>query len=542
MRRSAFKGFSLIEVELAAVIGGLLLIGFIQVDGEIRRSLRLIHHEAMLEVVYRDLQADLAHAVPAALAAATDGYDGEATPIGIAPNRLTLRHATEEGSDFVLEFRPPGASGLPAGRLRASEDAGASFEPLVSLGAREMLAAVGLHYGGWDTPDVPPSETRPFTLDPRVRYRLLRLNTTLDRPDGEMVPGYVQAAWAPRVVDWDWYPQSWAGASVPEPDTGILHPIAVHRSGLPAVGESFSLFAIGPGGGHLGWLSWDGDPATETLRDNLATPSSNFYTNPDDPTGNDHELTYGSWIPATPGRHAGAEDALRALVGREITVAVWETSRGNGSQSAIQVTGFARIRIDQATMPVPTGTFLGLTDDQGRLLPSAAPEATPSPAPTATPTPAPTPSAAPLLDPVVSIALNAPLTVTPNTDLGWLHAGADFAWVAWSGDTSLAALREGLAVPGTASWYMNPDDPFDRTLAAGKPVIGFSAVENGDALAPQLAALVGHDVVVPIFDQVTGDHLHIAGFGRLTLMDYQTQNLKLRAYFRYRSDPEGNPL
>jgi hypothetical protein len=45
-------------------------------------------------------------------------------------------------------------------------------------------------------------------------------------------------------------------------------------------------------------------------------------------------------------------------------------------------------------------------------------------------------------------------------------------WLSWTGDTSDSALVASLTPPGTSATYVNPADPTDHVLAAGKSVAG----------------------------------------------------------------------
>lgn len=545
MRRSGCKrgrpAYSLLEVELAALCGAMLLIAFIGVDREVRRTLSALYHEVFLETVYRDLQADLARQLPAALSRATDGYDYASLPVRPDGNTLTLSDGAAPA--FALRFAPP-TPGVVAldGQLLYSPDGGANWQPMVAIGSHDTLAAVRFSYAGWGEEPSPP-EGR-FGLSDRVRYDLVGVKTTLQRADA--VPYVQQAFWAPRSVDWRWRHHSRAGAPVPPPGQGIFYPLAFHRSALgddPT--QPFELFAVGPGKGNIGWLTWNGDASTPALEVNLAGPSSHGYTNPLDPYGTDHDLAIGSWIPSTPGHHQGIQAPLQALVGQEINVVAWEVSRGQGANTSVQAAAFARIRLVSAEVPTVTARFVGWVDDQGRLLPEQgalpsppAPEPSVTPAPSAAPSPAPSTAASPaplplLPDRVVPIALNQPIALISGQPLGWLYAGADFAWLTWSGAKDDATLQRNLTLPGAAS----VDD-----LAVGRTVVGFSALTEPSLLTGQLDALLGVAVVAPLFDQVDGDRFRVSGFGLVRIDAYDATRLKLKVYYIGPCDAYGQLL
>jgi hypothetical protein len=75
------------------------------------------------------------------------------------------------------------------------------------------------------------------------------------------------------------------------------------------------------------------------------------YVNPNAP--NDHRLSVGDWVYGRPGvaNSKGVRDALDALKPLTITVPVWDTATGQGSNTRYHGVGFARIRITDYRLP-----------------------------------------------------------------------------------------------------------------------------------------------------------------------------------------------
>lgn len=535
-------GFTLLEVAIASVIGAMVIGSFIVVDGEVRRSYATIRRELILESIYRDLASDQEATVFPALCRAAQRRAWAGAPIQPAAGQIIFQGDPTPTADTVVRFLAP-----PDGaRLDASHDGGSTWRRWIAIGDRTLLRDSRFHYAGWvDAADVPPPNSRPYALDERVRYDLVRIHHHLGGPEG--IPFYAQAAWAPRATDWRWAAASRAGIPIPPPTTGIFAPIAVWRGTLPgAAGTPFDLFDRGQGSGGIGWLSWNGAPDTDTLAQNLAEPRSNAYTNPDDASGTDHLVTQGSWIPATPGHHTGVQPTFDGLLGREIRVVVWERSRGRGANTDIQAVGFVRLRVDTTAIPDARATFLSWTDDQGRDLPEPewpagpAPTAAPSApvaTPTATATPAPSPS--PGL-PLMPIALNLPAGTPPGTSLGWCREHVDFAWLSWSGATGAGVLATSLTWPGDVATYVAPGNAADRVLDVGDEIAGAAATVDA-SVSDRVEALEGATFVVPVYDQVTDQRYRTSGFARVTLEREEVTGGRMRLTFLGSCTADGTP-
>lgn len=147
-----------------------------------------------------------------------------------------------------------------------------------------------------------------------------------------------------------------------------LMPIALSAQTLAGVEPGTVLTNIWNGSqpGNFGWLSWTGDSGEPTLYESFLVPGdSNTYINPDD--ADDHEINTGDWITGKPGISNGkhVRAALDALIGVEIVVPIWEEVRGQGSNAAYRVSGFAIVQILSYHLPSQnriTARFVGYAD------------------------------------------------------------------------------------------------------------------------------------------------------------------------------------
>src|SRR5581483_8226364 len=69
------------------------------------------------------------------------------------------------------------------------------------------------------------------------------------------------------------------------------------------------------------------------------------YINPDQP--NDHKLNVGDWVQSKPGvsNSKNVRNALDVLQNLDITVPVWDQSRGSGANAAYHIVAFAQVRL-----------------------------------------------------------------------------------------------------------------------------------------------------------------------------------------------------
>lgn len=378
MRRSDFKpaarrGFTLVEVALAAVVGSMLLVSLIYTSRELSRAVAAVYNEAILQTVFRDLQNDLDSNIFTGLDGATDDntYTGNSSPFQFAANALTIQNMGGAAKNFRMRFSPgnPLASD-PGGRLEWSENNGTTWKPMMSLGSRNLLENVVFNYSTFNatTAFTPPAGAAAFTLDSRVTNNLFKIDAVLNKR--EMVPFLMQAAYAPRATSWKWVTYSKQGITPPPGNNGgNFYPMALKRSEID-YSAPFNIFT-GAGSGHFGWLTWDGTQSQTTLAESLADPNSHQYINPDDP--DDRAVSLFDWINGKVGvvNSNAVRDALSDLVGKEIDVIAWDNNIGSGSNTYIQAAAFAKVKITAFDLPSKTITavFMGWVDEEGNLLP-----------------------------------------------------------------------------------------------------------------------------------------------------------------------------
>jgi hypothetical protein len=104
--------------------------------------------------------------------------------------------------------------------------------------------------------------------------------------------------------------------------------------------------------GQRGWLTWTGAVGEPVLAASLTLPGdSDTYVNPNDIR--DHLVSVGDWVRGRPGvvNSRAVRDALEALIGHEIVVPLWDTTRGQGANATYNVIGFARFLITDYQLP-----------------------------------------------------------------------------------------------------------------------------------------------------------------------------------------------
>ncbi len=146
-----------------------------------------------------------------------------------------------------------------------------------------------------------------------------------------------------------------------------FYPIALSAQQLSnaAPGTVLNDIYNGSAPGNFGWMSWGGSPSEPALVASLTAPgNSSTYVNPDNRA--DHQISIGDWVSAKPGlsNSKGVRDALDALKSVDITVPVWDLTRGSGDHAAYRVANFARMRLLSYQLPGQnriSARFLGLT-------------------------------------------------------------------------------------------------------------------------------------------------------------------------------------
>jgi RHS repeat-associated protein len=108
-----------------------------------------------------------------------------------------------------------------------------------------------------------------------------------------------------------------------------------------------------------------------------------------------------------------------------------------------------------------------------------------------------------------------------------LNGGApgNFGWLSWNGSPSTPTLIRSLTSPGDSETYVNPRDTADRQLSEGDWVSGKPGVSNSKQVRQALDALLGVEIIVPLWDQMQGQGdeaaYRVAGFARVQLLDYR---------------------
>lgn len=133
-----------------------------------------------------------------------------------------------------------------------------------------------------------------------------------------------------------------------------LYPIALPAGNLQGMASGSELRDIfnGDQPGNFGWLTWAGSPSVPSLVKSLTLPGdSHSYVNSYDL--NDHELSVGDWARGKPGvsNSKKVRDALDALKLFDITVPVWDETRGEGNNTEYRISGFAVVRILDYRLP-----------------------------------------------------------------------------------------------------------------------------------------------------------------------------------------------
>ncbi len=105
-------------------------------------------------------------------------------------------------------------------------------------------------------------------------------------------------------------------------------------------------------------------------------------------------------------------------------------------------------------------------------------------------------------------------------------AGAgNFGWLTWDGSNSVNALAASLTPPGNDGDYVNPNNPNDHAISIGDWIEGRPGVGNAKKVRDALDSLIGLEIVVPVWSEVTGSGSNseylVSGFARVKLVDYR---------------------
>lgn len=500
------RGFTLIEVLLATVIGASVLASLAYTSREMSRAVEAVHNEAMLQTVVRELQVNLETDMPVALSSYVNDYgnsppemevttasmgavarrplrfkdmtadfgrplearlqimpapgngngngNGNATPTpaptatptplktatptpvptatpyatptpvtSTAPSPTAAPTAAPTATpaatptpiseedlpplktdnpvnvqvgigNFVLRFEKPLASTTDQdGSLQWTTDG--ELRNGIEIGSRGMMNHVNFAYGEHNPP-VPNIDSQlSYVVSDEVQEYLLRMTSTFGK--GDMVPFFLQSAWAPRATTWSWHDDAKPtldpaedsdGDGTPngtdmfpwdptkqEDDTMIpegLMPMLVNQAQLGAaeVGDSINTFdgaanypeLYGNVAEQKGWTSWSGDGSAQYLKDVIQNPENGQYVNPNGT--DDHTLSFGDRVWPNTGNSTSGTHYLTA--GQEVTVIVWDDY--DEVSGGYQIAGFAKVRLTDWNSKEINGEFLGWCTADGTLV------------------------------------------------------------------------------------------------------------------------------------------------------------------------------
>ncbi|MBX2998860.1 MAG: tandem-95 repeat protein [Caldilineaceae bacterium] len=128
------------------------------------------------------------------------------------------------------------------------------------------------------------------------------------------------------------------------------------------------------------------------------------------------------------------------------------------------------------------------------------------------------------------IALHAATVAgaTPGAALPDVFNGTgpgNFGWLSWTGNPNTPTLVNNLTPPGGSHTYVNPHDPADTLISTGDWVRGSPGVANAKPVRDALDALLGQEIVVPVWDGAQGQgnnaQYRVADFARIRITGYQ---------------------
>ncbi len=98
-------------------------------------------------------------------------------------------------------------------------------------------------------------------------------------------------------------------------------------------------------------------------------------------------------------------------------------------------------------------------------------------------------------------------------------------WMTWTGLVPEPVLAVSLTLPGDSGTYINAEDPADHLVSVGDWVPARPGIVTSRAVGKALDALVGHEIVVPVWDatraQGKNAAYRVSGFARFSVTDYQ---------------------
>ncbi len=133
----------------------------------------------------------------------------------------------------------------------------------------------------------------------------------------------------------------------------VLYPMAFSAQSFAKAqaGSIIEINAVDQPGG-FSWLTWTGNPNANLLAASLTLPgNSSTYVNPDDPK--DNVVSTGDWVKGVPGvvNSNAVGEALKLAVNNPVVVPLFDSTRGDGSNRAIKIAGFARVKLINFEFP-----------------------------------------------------------------------------------------------------------------------------------------------------------------------------------------------
>lgn len=139
----------------------------------------------------------------------------------------------------------------------------------------------------------------------------------------------------------------------------------------------------------------------------------------------------------------------------------------------------------------------------------------------------------------IAMAKTTLLGVTPNTVIPNIMNGqqpGSFGWLTWNGAQSVGALVTSLTPPGNSQAYVNPDNPTDTVVSLGDWIRAKTGVSNSSQVRNALDALIGQEILVPVWDETRGNGANgayrVCGFAAVKLISYSLPgNSRITARF-----------
>src|SRR5574340_134994 len=132
-----------------------------------------------------------------------------------------------------------------------------------------------------------------------------------------------------------------------------LYPMAFSTQAFAKaqVGSNVEINAVDQTG-SFNWLTWTGNPNANLLAASLTPPgNSGTYVNPDNPQ--DNVVSTGDWVKGVPGvvNSSAVGEALKLAADTAVVVPLFDSTRGEGSNRAFKIAGYARVKLVNFEFP-----------------------------------------------------------------------------------------------------------------------------------------------------------------------------------------------